>query len=187
MNNADPRKAISKIIRERLANGEDKTDIFKHLQSEFTATDVSARFLAQWPYPTERDKNRTLNNTLLAILIIITIVKVISSFFFIWQKIPTAIPLIIMVPLINILLIYFVAKFNGTGYLLTTLLCGSGVFKIWEDFPETPSTYYLISTSAISVLLLSAVVLSEILRRRLLPNSTFFMRPKKDDNGDYIF
>ncbi len=187
MNTSDPRKVISKIIREHLADGEKKDDIFAYLQSEFNATDISSRFLAQWPYPAEREKQKSLNNILLIALIIIAIVKIASSALFIWQKIPMALPMIVLVPLINIILIYSVARFNGMGYTLKVLLCGAGVFKMWENFPESPSIEYIAINSSLSALLLASVVLAEILRRRLLPNSTFFMRPKKNEDGSYKF
>lgn len=187
MNRNDPRKVISKAIRERLAAGEKKTAIFAYLQSEFNADDISSRFLAQWPYPAEREKNKAMNHVLLAILALVAIVKIASAGIYIWHKIPMAIPMIFLVPLINIILIYQVARFNGMGYTLTILLGGAGVFKIWENGPETPSIEYMATTSALSALLLISVVLAEILRRRLLPNSTFFMRPKKNEDGSYKF
>jgi len=187
MNPHDPRKAISKIIRDRLADGENKEDIFAYLQSEFNATDISSGFLAQWPYPAERKKHTRLNNVLLIILVIIAIFKIVSSAMFIWQEIPKAIPMIVIIPLINIFLIYKVARFNGMGYTLTVLLSGAGGLKVWDDFPDSPTIEYIAINGILSALLLSSALLAEVQRRRLFPNSTFFMRPKKNEDGDYIF
>ncbi len=187
MKGTNPRKEINKAIQERLAQGETKANIFKYLRGQFEDDNLSARLLALWPDLELRQKYRNLNRVLLAILVLITITKVLFAGLFILSEIPFALPLLILVPLINIYLIWLVAKFNGLGYILMVPLGLGGLCKMLDELPNEPMLVDIITTSVLSVLILAAMVLAVILYRRLLPNTTLLMQPKKDEAEQYIF
>jgi hypothetical protein len=194
MTKGNPKKEISKVIRERLANGETKADIFKYLQTQFNNDDLSALILTVSPYPDQCQKCRKLNHVLIAILVVIAIAKVLFAGLFILSEIPKAIPLLLIVPLLNIYLIYLVAKFNILGY---GLICCGGVLALCDLVVELgdmmagltidPSPVNIIIAAVMILLVLAAIVLAVVLIRRLLPNSTFFLRPRKNEAGEYIF
>ncbi|HIJ71975.1 MAG TPA: hypothetical protein HPP87_11530 [Planctomycetes bacterium] len=180
-------KEINKVIRERLANGQNKAEIFNYLKTKFDNDVLSARLLTISPYPQDCQKCRKLNKVLIAILVVITIAKVLFAAEFIMLRIPKAIPLLIIVPLINIYLIYLVAKFNILGYWLTVLFGLLGFCKIADGLGDAPSTVNIIIAAVMTLLMVTAIILSVVLYRRLLPNSSFFPRPKKKEAGEYIF
>jgi len=199
MTKGNPRKEINKAIRERLANGENKADIFQYLQTQFDDTKISAILLAMHPYPEQCHKYRKLNRVLIAVLVVIAIIKVLSAGLFILSEIPKAIPLLLIVPLINIFLIYHVARFNGVGYMLTVFLGLAGLCDLVvglcdmmagltdDPLPVIIITVNIIIIAVMFLLVLAAMLLAEMLRRRLLPNTTLFLRPKKNEAGEYIF
>jgi len=199
MTKGNPKKEIRKAIRERLASGETKADIFKYLQTQFNNDDFSARLLTISPYPAQCQRCRKLNYALIAILVVIAIAKVLFAGLFILSEIPKAIPLLLIVPLINIYLIYLVAKFNISGYMLIVLfgwlaltdivvgLCDTMAGLTDAPLPPNIITVYIIITAVMFLLVLAAIVLAVVLPRRLLPNTTFFLRPKKNEAGEYIF
>jgi len=53
--------------------------------------------------------------------------------------------------------------------------------------PVNIITVYIIIMAVMILLVLAAMVLAVVLLRRLLPNTTFFLRPKKNEAGEYIF
>jgi len=180
-------KEISREVQEHLAEGQTKADIFKHLRTKFDDDKLSARFLALWPYPELRRKYRNLNRALIVLLVIVTVAKILFAGLFILSEIPKAFPMLLIVPLINIFLIYLVVKFNGLGYTATALLGFAGLCQMWGSLSDEPLMLDIIINSVLSVIILAAIVLAVMLRRRLLPNSTFFLQPKKDEAGQYIF
>lgn len=187
MRSGNPNKEISKVIRERLANGEKKADIFKYLQTQFGNDDLSARILAVSPYPDQCQKCRKLNHVLIATIVAVTIAKVLFAGLLILSEIPKSIPLLLIVPLLNIYLIYLVAKFNILGYGLIVALGVLGLGNMVVELGNSPSLVNVIITAAISFLILAGIILAAVLCRRLLPNSTFFLRPRKNEAGEYIF
>jgi len=134
--------------------------------------------LAKWPTQAEKDKYRTLNQTLLSSLIVLTIIKIIFAGIFFWHKTPWLTPLAAF-PILNYLVIYWVVKGNGLGYPLVVLFFGKSIINLLEgDLGVTNGVIYLLA--------LATAILAEFLRRRLFPNSTFFMNAKKDKDGNYI-
>jgi hypothetical protein len=187
MGRENPRKEINKVIQERLAEGRSKADIFKHLQTKFDDDKLSARLLAIQPSLELRHKYRHLNHTLLAVLVIITITKVLIAGLFILSEVPKAIPLLFLMPVLNIILIYLVAKFSAIGYVLTVLFGLIGLSQIWYELPIVPVLADIITSTVLSVPVLVTMVLAIILCWRLLPNTSLFLRPRKDKAGQYIF
>lgn len=115
--NKDERKKLYKRIEKRVIAGERKSEIYAEYPDEQDARRV-AQVLAQIPTPERRRQFRLLNRMLIVAIGILTAVKL----FVITQRVLTETPrgsvLILLAPLINIFLIWAVAKFNGFGYLL---------------------------------------------------------------------
>jgi len=174
----EQKKEMNAIICERLSAGEQKHDIDQFLQAEFEPNTISAHLLAQWPTQADKDKYRKLNQALLSSLIVLTIIKIIFAGISFWDKTPWLTPLAAF-PILNYLVIYLVVKGYGLGYPLTVLFFGKSIIDLFEgDLGITKGVIYFLA--------LATAILAEFLRRRLFPNSTFFMQPKKDRDGNYI-
>jgi membrane-associated HD superfamily phosphohydrolase len=174
----EQKKEMSRIIRERLSAGEEKREINQFLQTEFEPNSISTHLLAQWATQADKDKYRKLNQALLISLIVLTVFKMITTGVSFWSRTPWLTPAAFF-PLMNYLIIYLVSKGNGLGYSLSVLFYASVIFKLNDGDLS-------IIRIAIYLLALVTAILAEILRRRLFPNSTFFMQPRKDGDGNYI-
>jgi hypothetical protein len=174
----EQKQEMNAIIRERLSAGEEKRDIDQFLQTEFEPSTISAHLLAQLATQADKDKYRTLNQIFLAALMTLTITKMVLTGIYFWNKNPWLTP-VAAFPIINYLVIYFVYKGYGIGYSLAVLFFGKSIIDLLEgDLSVTKGAIYLFA--------LATAILAEVLRRRLFPNSTFFMKPKKDEDGNYI-
>jgi hypothetical protein len=105
----------------------------------------------------------------------------------VFAEMPKAFLIILIAPLINVGLMWLVAKYKGIGYLLTVALGLSGFSKVSEGFKAGAHPVDTILNAINLVTIIACIVLGLHLWKGLLPNTTFFMSPKRDDRGQPIF
>jgi len=160
-------------IRRRIAQGESKKDIY----NQYTMTEWEScvtRFLPTQVSLRSRKKWRWLNNILLACLVLITVFKVLDVF---------------IAAAVNIALIVAIARFSGIAYLIAICFSGKGITNILEAMGKIRLSFDLGSAIFVlnAALVVSSLVLLLILYKVLLPNTSFFLQPKRNAAGKPLF
>ncbi|MDD3276423.1 MAG: hypothetical protein PHP93_05170 [Kiritimatiellales bacterium] len=175
------RSELFKEVQARLNTGMRKAQIYTELKEKYPAAAVE-RSLAQWPYPEAKIKNRSLNVPLLIVVIVFALVKIlyIVAFFQTLEPgaVAAAIPLAALTVIIYLYIIYGVKNYNLIGYLLVLLMTATTLLSTRS-----------IGTGNLLPLALSAaaLALAWMQKTRLFPNTSWFLRHKKDGNGNIIF
>ena len=184
--NKDERKQLYRSIEKRVLSGERKADIYSEYPDEQDAKLV-ARVLAQIPVPERRKQFSLLNWILIVAIGILAAIKLLVVTLFVLSEIPKGAVLILLAPAINIFLIWAVAKFKGFGYLLVIAFGLTGLSKVMEGFEKGshPLDFSLNTVSLICVA--ASIAMAAVLMKNLLPQTSFFLTPKKDEAGNPIF
>ncbi len=181
------RKQLYSTIEKRILAGERKSKIYAEYTDEQDSK-LAARLLALIPTPMRRKQFTLLNWILIVCLGILTFIKIIVFALFVLNEFPEGALFILIVPVINIYMMWLVAKFRGIGYLLVIVLGMNGLFSIMEEFEAEiiyPSDFAVIAVSI--VLVITSIVISFVLMNKLLPQTNFCLTPKKDKTGRPIF
>lgn len=143
--------------------------------------------LAQTPSLELRKKYAVLNGVLLGLLGVLTAVKLATASQLLLRQSPMLVPLILVVPALNILLMWMVAKFRPGAHMMAVIFYTLGLGTLAQGFnPELPRSV-LVVNGVVAMLVLIACGLAWFLARRLLPNCTFGLLPKRDTAGNPIF
>ena len=177
-------------IRRRIAQGESKKDIY----NQYTMTEWEScvtRFLPTQVSLRSRKKWRWLNNILLACLVLITVFKVLDVFFLtsdMGSNAGRCIVILIAVT-VNIALIVAIARFSGIAYLIAICFTGKGITNILEAMGKIGLSFDLGSAIFVlnAALVVSSLSLLLILYKVLLPNTSFFLQPKRNTAGKPLF
>lgn len=170
------RRELSQAVQARLRAGDRKSKIYAALKEPYGAR-ATARALAQWPYPEEKEKNRYLNYPLMIIAMVFTLVnalRVAPAF----QTLGPGTARAALIVIIHIYTIYGIKNFNLIGYLLILLL---GLFTLLSVGTVHAGTVLPL------VLAVTAIALAVIQKTRLFPNTSWLLRHKKDADGNIIF
>ena len=177
-------------IRRRIAQGESKKDIY----NQYTMTEWEScvtRFLPTQVSLRSRKKWRWLNNILLACLVLITVFKVLDVFFLTSDLGSNAgrCVVILIAAAVNIALIVAIARFSGIAYLIAICFAGKGITNILDAMGKIRLSFDLGSAIFVlnAALVVSSIVLLLILYKVLLPNTSFFLQPKRNAAGKPLF
>ena len=174
-------------IEKRILAGERKAEIYAGFAGNPDA-ERCASVLAQIPTPAQRRRYSWLNWIFIAILAIMAALKTLGAAAIILSSMPKAFLLILIMPLINIWMIWLAAKFRALGYLLTICFCIISLSKL--DWLNAGKSAFAIAAIAVNaVLLLAAMAIAWALLRKLLPQTKlgFALRPKTDSAGNPQF
>jgi hypothetical protein len=175
------RSEIFKEVQTRLNAGERKQQIYNELTGKYPAAAVE-RSLAQWPYPADKEKNRFLNVPLLIIVTVFALVKIVRMIAIFQTLEPgtagMAIPVAALTVVIHLYIIYGVFNCNLIGYLLVLLMSAATLLSA-----RTVAGTNLLPLALSAV----ALVLAWVQKKRLFPNTSWFLRHKKDSAGNIIF
>ena len=177
-------------IRRRIAQGESKKDIY----NQYTMTEWEScvtRFLPTQVSLRSRKKWRWLNNILLACLVLVTVLKVIDVFFLtanLDSNVGRCVVLLVAAA-VNIAIIVAIARFSGIAYLVAICFTGKGITTILEAMGKVSLSFDLGSAIFVlnAVLVVSSFILLLILYKVLLPNTSFFLQPKRNAAGQPLF
>ena len=174
-------REIAKDVQTRLHAGERKEQIYKVLKEKYPPASVE-RSLAQWPYPEAKVKNQFLNVPLLIVVIVFALVKLLRIIAIFQALEPgsglTVIPFAALTLIIYLYIIYGVMNCNLIGYMLVVLMAATSLL----------STHSGGAGAALPMALSAAAfVLAWLQKSRLFPNTSWFMRHKKDSRGNIIF
>ena len=186
MLNKDERKNLYKNIERRILDGVHKQDIYAEYSDERDSRLV-ARILANIPTAQRRIQFRFLNWILVVTIGILAAIKLLVVTLFVLTEIPQGALLILLAPAINILLIWMVVRFKGVGYLLTIAFSLSGLSRVMEGFEMGLGPIDLTINSISLVCVATAIIIAAVLMRKLLPQTSFFLTPKRDGIGNPIF
>lgn len=174
------RNQLAVDVQARLNNGENKSAIYNALKADYPASSVE-RSLAQWPIPEAKEKNKHFNYTLLILATFFTLLKLLQTVPFLQPGRFVALPLLALPIILYAYVIYGIKNYNLIGYLLLILLSIKSIINFVQTGIRTPNAVMLVALSA------AAIVLSILQKKRLFPNTSWFLRHKRDDNGTPIF
>ena len=184
--NKEDRKALCKTLEQRVLSGERKAAIYADFPDEHDSKRV-ARVLAQIPTPGRREQFGSLNGVLVVAIGLLAAIKVLVVTLLVLTEIPKGAVLILLAPAINVLLRWMVAKFRGIGYLVVIAFGLTSVSNMTEGFEKGSHPVDLaINTVSLSCVALS-IVLASVLIKKLLPQTSFFLTPRKDAAGYPLF
>jgi hypothetical protein len=175
------RSDIYKEVQAGLNAGKRKQQIYNELKEKYPAAAVE-RSLAQWPYPEAKTKNRFLNVPLLIIVIVFALVRILHMVA-VFQTSESgaglsAIPFAVLTLIIYLYIIYGVLNCNLIGYMLVLLMAAASLLSARSG---SGGTALPMALSA------AAFVLAWLQKSRLFPNTTWFLRHKKDSSGNIVF
>ena len=177
-------------IRRRIAQGESKKDIY----NQYTMTEWEScvtRFLPTQVSLRSRKKWGWLNNILLACLVLITVFKVLDVFFLTSDLGSNAgrFVVLLIAAAVNVAIIVAIARFSGIAYLVAICFAGKGMTNILEGVGKISLSFDLGSVIFVlnAALAVSSLVLLLILYKVLLPNTSFFLQPKRNAAGKPLF
>jgi len=186
MMNRDEKKHSYKAIEKRVLSGERKAEIYAEYPDEQDAKLV-ARVLAQIPTAARRKQFRLLNWILIVAIGILAAIKLLVVTLLVLTQIPKGAVLILLAPVINIFLIWAIAKFRAVGYLLVVAFGLAGVTKVMDGFEKgSHITDFAINTISLICVVVS-IAIAIVLMKKLLPQTSFFLSPKKDETGNPVF
>jgi hypothetical protein len=185
MTQSKPQRLYDALERRILA-GERKADIYA---TYFDETDAArcAKTLAQIPTPDRRRRYRLLNWLLVADIAVLALIKLFVFTLFVLTEIPKGFLLILIAPLINIWIMWLVAKFRAVGYLLVIAFGLTGLSKVMEGFQRSVDRVDLSLNAVSLVCVVTAMMLAGFLMRKLLPQTGIFLRPRTDSAGQPQF
>ena len=184
--NKDERKQLYKALEKRVLAGERKSAIYAEYPDEQDAKLV-ARVLAQIPTQERRKQFSLLNWILITAIGILAVIKLLVVTLLVLTEIPKGAILILLTPAINIFLIWAIAKFKGVGYLLVIAFGLTGLSKVMEGFEQGSHPLDLAINTTSLVCVAVSIVIAFVLMKKLLPQTSFFLTPKKDDSGNPVF
>jgi len=123
------RKEALKFIEAKLREGFSKQEIYKELSTKIYLKSDLLQYLAMVPDPEKRIKFRTINLILFALLIFITILKILTALVFFARISAWLIPLSFIIPFVAIFLAVEVKKFRGYIYRPLGLLGIASLFQ----------------------------------------------------------
>ena len=180
------RKGLFKAFEARVLAGKSKSTIYGEYLEEGDARLV-ARVLAQIPTASRRQRVRHLNWVLLALLSLLALIKLFVVAITVLAEIPKAFILILIAPAINLFVIWLVAKYRAVGYLLVIGFGCTGISKVLEALHKSGESFDVAVNSISLVCIVVSMALAAVIMRKLLPQTTFFMFPKKDASGEPVF
>ena len=176
----NPRNQLSKEVQTRLANGESKADIFNALKGRFNAAAVE-RSLAQWPTAAAKKQNQPLNMPLIIIAGFFALLTILNIAPQISRLAPAQIAISVVLTLIHLYTLYGVLFGNLIGYMLLVLMSLRNILMILQGGITDPKLGMLLAMSA------AAILLSLLQKKRLFPNTSWFLRHKRDSAENPIF
>lgn len=182
----DERRQLYKTLEKRIISGESKSKIYAEYTDAKDAKLV-AKIMALMPTAVRRKQFKRLNWSLVAILGILTVIKIAVVTLLVLTEIPNGAIIIFIAPIINLVLIWAVAKFQGFGYLIVIAISINGIAKLTEVLTKNTHPIDLTINITNLVLSLASIIIAAILMKKLLPQTTLFLTPKKDDAGNPIF
>lgn len=174
------RSNLSKEVQTRLAAGESKSSIYNALKGSFAAKSVE-RSLAQWPLPTAKKRNQPLNMPLLIMAVFFALLVILNIAPQIRQLPPAQAAIGVVVIIIHLYTVYGIINGNLIGYMLIILMSLRNIAGILQGGISDPKMGMLLAMSA------AAILLAFLQKRRLFPNTSWFLRHKRDSDGHPIF
>jgi hypothetical protein len=175
------RKQIAKEVQQRLDAGEQKLTIYNAMKDDFSAPAVE-QSLAQRPYPADRINNQPWNYALFLLhsyLLTASVWSLSSQLAGKELKVTLfALPLIAITVLLRAAILIWIQKCNLIAYLLTIFLGIHACIKTRHATGED-----IIPT----ILTLLSIALAIRLKRKLFPNTSWFLSHKRDASGTPIF
>jgi len=175
------RSQVGAEVQSQLRKGIRKEEIYNALKGKYPAAAVE-RSLAQWPYPEDKTKNRFLNVPLLIIIVVFALVKLLYIIAVFQALEPGAggavIPVAALTMILYLYIIYGVIHCNLIGYILVILMAATTLLSLRSDGAN------IAMPMALSA---AALVLAWLQKSRLFPNTSWFLRHKRDESGRIIF
>jgi hypothetical protein len=180
---------IKRYIEQSIQRGESKASIYDSYRNSPVQNTVAV-ILAQTPTMLKRREFRKLNFALITCLVILAIIRLFTVHLVIFAQVPHRLfGFFLTFPglIIIFYLIWLVANYRGFGYLLTSIIGLTGIVYTLISLKLTLNFLAITLDGASVFFIIIAATLAKILIQALLPQTTFFMRPKLDRQGNPIF
>ena len=172
-------KEIYREIEVQINQGRSKQEVFESFRKIVNHDDTLAKMVGSLPDKKLSIKYGKLNYILFLILLFTALIKVLLAIPLVLSIAISAIPLLLVIPLLNL---YFAVKvYKKRGYIYGCLgfIAISGIFQAIGNIKS------MNIMTIINVLLMGIIsALSFYLGKKMFPNYNFF-GPKKNANGIY--
>ena len=175
-----PRSQLSKEVQTRLAAGESKADVYTALKSKFNAGAVE-RSLAQWPLPALKQQAKQMNVPLIIIAVFFTLLRILTITPVFNTLAPAQMAAAGLIVMVHLYTIYGVAFCNLIGYMLLILMGINNILNVVQVGFSDSKMIMVLGLSA------AGIGLALIQKRKLFPNTSWFLRHKRDSAGNPIF
>lgn|ERR1035438_7378879 len=175
-------KELRLEIERGLDAGQSKVAIYASLLDEYEKA-TALGILAQTSTRDLQQKYRIANNTLIGLLVCITAIKIIVAMPLLLSINPAASALLILLlPALNLFLIWGVANHKAAVYLFAACLSLSALGNVVDAFGKSRTPLIITLNIASLVMVVAIIFLAIFLMRKLFPNTTFFLQPKRGAN-----
>lgn len=183
------KRETRKLVRRSISDGKSKQDTFDDLShlKNIPLEDL-AQIIRKISSFEARSNYRILNSVLIILLSITIAFKLIAGIPAVMTKGLLAVPLLLISPILNILLLIGVASYNYLSYLWVAIFSIIGLLGIVINFSSNPSELlYLIDLATTGVF----IFISFFLKSKLFPNywtrKEIYQNEKGEDRMRYVF
>ena len=182
----EERKQLRKKLETRLLAGEQKSTIYAGYDDKLEA-DLTAVALAQIPTSENRKEFRLLNMLLIVLLGTMVVCNLTSSVSLMVSGAYHSAIFTLLIVLVYLFLLLLVNQFRGLSYPLVVIFGVLwGVLTLIRFDASLDGLVLILQTINIGSAITSTL-LAAVLKRSLLPNSHFFVMPKRDGDGEPLF
>ena len=175
------KKAVKKEVKRLILEGKTKQEAYDELKgiSKMKAEDL-AKIVQSVPSLNARDKYRSLNIVLIGLLSLTVALKMLSGLPIVIEKGIAWFPVLLFLPLINIILLIGVSTYNQSSYKFVAILAILGLFRLLRDLLSSSFDTFII----IDVVFAAGLIgLGFYLGSKLFPNYTTVKERYQNSQG----
>ncbi len=173
-------KEVSKIINSKLQDNIPRQQILDELAELYHGKNTIAVLIASAPTNERKEKYKSLNTILVALLVLTVVLKIVVAALLLSQVSVFLLPIALIIPAFSMWLAYEVSKYKGYIYTVLGMLALASIFKAMAN----GAAIQVLGILEIGVLL-AISGLAFYLRKKMFPNFNF-TGPKKDASGAVI-
>jgi len=162
------KKEVRRAAKQSILNGKTKQETFEELKmTSYRSAEDLAKIIRNIPSLKARKKYKTLNNILIVLLSLTIAFKIMAGIPIIIENGIKWIPILFLLPIINILLLIGIATYSPGGHKAVALLTLLGVFQLIGNIVGKPFEPFILIDFAIAAGLIG---ISLYLNSKLFPD-----------------
>jgi len=177
------KKEVKKVVKQSLLSGKTKQETFEELEmtSEFPPEKL-ARIIRGIPTLQARKKHKTLNIILITLLSLTILFKVLAGIPIVVENGIKWIPILFLLPIINIILLVGVATYSQGGYKAVAILTILGVLQTFGKMWGEPFDPFILIDFVVAA---GLITLGFYLNSKFFPEYLISEECYRDSEGEY--